>query len=208
MATTKKIISSKIDIFNLEVPASLIAQAIYIYQANSHQGISNTISRGDMNRTTKKVYKQKGTGGARHGSKSAPIFVGGGVTFGPSGMKTPLKSLNQKMKLKALAGILSLYQKENRLELVDISAIKSINTKKAISVINKDDMQNKIAIIHSSESNEALKSFDNIENINLLTARRLNTFNVAKYQKLLLTPKAIEVLAQRLESVLSIKKAK
>lgn len=208
MATAKKTTTSTIDIFNLEVPTSLIAQAIYIYQANSHRGTSKTITRGEMNRTTKKVYKQKGTGGARHGSKSAPIYVGGGITFGPTGIKTPLKSFNQKMKLKALAGILSLYQKENKLETIDLGDLKSVNTKKALSLVNAEDLKKKIAIVHNSESGEALKSFGNVENLNLLTARRLNTFTVAKFQKLLLTPSALEVLSQRLQSVLSIKKAK
>src|SRR3989339_658705 len=139
---TKKVTtttSQDLSIFSLEVSPSLLAQAIHVYQENSHRGVSKTKTRGEINATKKKVYKQKGTGNARHGAKSAPIFVGGGVVFGPTGLKSAPKSLNQKMKVKALAGILSLYQKENRLSLVSATEIKETSTKSAQKALGQDE---------------------------------------------------------------------
>ncbi|KKT36270.1 MAG: 50S ribosomal protein L4, partial [Candidatus Collierbacteria bacterium GW2011_GWA1_44_12] len=122
--TTTTSIAPDFSVFNVEVSPSLISQAIYVYQANSHRGVAKAKTRGEVTASTRKIYKQKGTGNARHGAKSAPIFVGGGVVFGPTGLATPLKSFNQKMKLKALAGILTLYRAEDRLSLLDSKELK------------------------------------------------------------------------------------
>ncbi len=78
--------------------AHILAQAIHIYREDSHRGVAKTKTRGEVDLTKHKVYKQKGTGNARHGAKSSPIYVGGGVAFGPTGYKTSPMSLNQKMK--------------------------------------------------------------------------------------------------------------
>lgn len=209
MPTTKKTTAtSEINLFNLEVSPNLISQAIYVYQANTHRGVSKTKTRGELTRTTKKVYKQKGTGGARHGSKSSPVYVGGGVVFGPLGLKTPLKTLNQKMKLKALAGILSVYQKESRLHSLNTDSLKALNTKEAIKLLPEGVTDHSFAVVHFDESKEALKSLGNISGLDLLSANRLNVFKVAQHAKLLLTPKALEHLTKRLDPVLSIKKSK
>jgi len=90
MATKKVQTTSLQDlsVFNLEVSPALLTQAIYVYQENTHIGTSKVKTRGEVDLTKKKVYKQKGTGNARHGSKSAPIYVGGGVVFGPRGFET------------------------------------------------------------------------------------------------------------------------
>ncbi len=201
--TAPQIINS----FNVEVSPSLIAQAIYVYQANSHRGVAKVKTRGEVNRTTKKVYKQKGTGNARHGSRSAPIYVGGGVVFGPLGISTPLKSLNQKMKLKALAGILNLYQKENRLSLMESTSFKNLSTKEAIKLLPEGYDQKSFAVVHFNESKDVLKSLGNIEGINLLAANRLNVLKVAQNAKLIVTQNAIDQLVKRLEPVM-ITKAK
>lgn len=207
MATTKKPITTKAPkvtteikeasfaMFNKEVSPSLIAQAIHIYQENSHQGVSKTKTRGEIDATKHKVYKQKGTGGARHGSKSAPIYVGGGVVFGPTGYKNTPLSFNQKMKVKALLGILSLYNKENRLSKVNVSTLLTSNTKKAQDVLGKD----KAALVHFDDSKELLNSVSNLNNISLYSARRLNVFNVALMPKLYFTESAINHLVKRLK---------
>lgn len=198
MATTKKSTTTKetnFSVFNKEVSPSLLAQAIHIYQENSHQGVAKTKTRGEVDLTKHKVYKQKGTGNARHGAKSAPIFVGGGVAFGPTGYKNTPLSLNQKMKVKALLGILSLYNKEDRLFSVDVSSLASSSTKKALAIFGKD----KAALVHYDESKELLNSVSNLENISLYSARRLNVFNVALMPKLFLTNSALDHLVKRLK---------
>ena len=131
----------------------------------------------------------------RHGAKSAPIYVGGGVVFGPTGYKNSPLSFNQKMKVKALLGILSLYNKEGRLLSVDVTSLSSSNTKKALDILGKD----KAALVHFDESKEVLNSVSNLKNISLYSARRLNVFNVALMPKLYLTSSALNHLVSRLK---------
>ncbi len=198
MATKKSTttsISQDLSIFSADVKPSLITQAIHVYQENSHRGVSKTKTRGEINATKKKVYKQKGTGNARHGAKSAPIFVGGGVPFGPTGLGSAPKSLNQKMKGQALLGVLSLFQKENRLVMVNSADIKESSTKSAQSVLGTD----KAAFVFFSETQGLLKAISNLSNITILSARRLNAFNTASSPKIFLTPSAYEHLVTRLK---------
>ncbi len=197
MATKKVIKTSTQDlsVFSVEVSPSLIAQAIHVYRENSHRGVSKVKTRGEINKTKRKVYKQKGTGGARHGARSANIYVGGGVTFGPTGHRSVLKDLNQKMKVKALIGTLSLYQKENRLALIDSSEIKDMSTKSAVNVLGSENS----AFVYYDESPGTLKAISNIENVILLSARRLNAYSVASSPKLFLTASAYDHLVSRLK---------
>lgn len=195
---TKKVTttpSQDLSIFSVEVKPALLAQAIHVYQENSHRGIRKTKTRGEITASKRKVYKQKGTGNARHGAKSAPIYVGGGVAFGPTGLQSAPKSLNQKMKVKALVGMLSLYQKENRLALIDSSEIKELSTKSALKVLGKD----KASFVFLDENSGIVKAVSNLENINLLSARRLNAYTVATSPKVFLTPSAFEHLVSRLK---------
>src|SRR3989339_1462857 len=197
---TKKVTtttSQDLSIFSLEVSPSLLAQAIHVYQENSHRGVSKTKTRGEINATKKKVYKQKGTGNARHGAKSAPLYVGGGVPFGPTGLKSAPMSLNQKMKSKALIGMLSHYQKENRITLIDSSEIKDLSTRSALGVLGKSEA----AFVYFNEKPAILKAVSNLENIIMLSARRLNAFTVASSPKLFLTAAAYDHLVNRLKLI-------
>ena len=195
---TKKVqttILPDLSVFNLEISPALLAQAIYIYQENSHVGMSKVKSRGEVDYTKKKVYKQKGTGNARHGAKSAPIFVGGGATFGPQGLKLATKSLNKKMKIKALLGALSLYKKEDRLSTLNTDAIKDFSSKTAVKVLGTD----KLSLVHFKEDPKTLKAIGNLQNITLLSANRLNVYKVVQSPKLVITPSAYTHLIERLK---------
>lgn len=201
MATKKVPTKSLPDlsIFNHEVNPALLAQAIYVYQENTHVGMSKVKTRGEVDLTHKKVYKQKGTGNARHGAKSAPIFVGGGVVFGPRGLKLTRKSLNKKMKLKALLGALSVYKKEDRLSILDTEAIKDYSSKSAVKSLGKD----KLGLVHFREDPNTLKTIGNLKNVILLSANRLNVYKVVTSPKLVITPSAYTHLLERLKSVIS-----
>lgn len=201
---TKKVqttASQDLSVFNQEVSPALLAQAIYVYQENSHAGVSKVKTRGEINLTKHKVYKQKGTGNARHGAKSAPIFVGGGVVFGPRGLKLTPKALNKKMKIKALLGALSLYNKEDRLSLLDTSAIKDSSTKSALKTLGAD----KLGLVHFQEDAKTLKAIANLENVTLLSANRLNVYKVVTNPKLVITPSALTHLVERMKSILTAK---
>jgi large subunit ribosomal protein L4 len=199
MATTKKVQTTSLpdlSFFNVEVSPALLAQAIYVYQENSHVGVSKVKTRGEIDATKRKVYKQKGTGNARHGAKSAPIFVGGGVVFGPRGLKLTPKALNKKMKIKALLGALSLYNKEDRLSILDTTAIKDSSTKSALKVLGAD----KLGLVHFHEDEKTLQAIGNLKNVVLLSANRLNVYKVVQSPKLVITPRAYAHLIERLKS--------
>jgi len=199
--TTATASNQDLGVFNIEVAPKLITQAIYVYQANSHRGVANSKTRGEITASKRKIYKQKGTGNARHGAKSAPIFVGGGVVFGPTGLTTPLKNLNQKMKLKALAGILTLYCTEDRLSVLDSKEMKDKSTKAAIKLLPEDYTKQKTSLVHFGDSPELLKSFSNVKGLTLLAANRLNAFKVSQSAKLILTTTALEYLGKKISTV-------
>src|SRR3989344_6587757 len=94
------------EIFEQPVTAQMLSQAVRVHLANQRQGTQNAKTRAEIARTRKKLYKQKGTGGARHGDRRAPIFVGGGIAHGPKGIKRIL-SLPRQLKRNALKMTLS-----------------------------------------------------------------------------------------------------
>lgn len=206
MATKKTTTSSSstnydLSIFNVEVKPELLAQAIYIYQANSHNQAAKVKTRGEINRTHHKVYKQKHTGNARHGARSANVFVGGGVVFGPTGVLPSPKKLNQKMRLLSLVGILSKYQKENRLKITDLIQTDH-STKSALKSLSISSKDKSITLVHHEDNPKFLKSVQNIEPLKLATASRLNILDIASSKQLLITPNAYQLLVTRLKSVL------
>jgi large subunit ribosomal protein L4 len=121
--------------FQLDVNLDLLAQAKRVYEDGAHPGLRKAKTRSEVIRTKKKVYKQKGTGGARHGSKNAPIFVGGGVAHGPRPLRRVLE-LPKKMKEVALNMAVALKAKNGEVVLVD--GVKKIGkTNEAASFLSK-----------------------------------------------------------------------
>jgi len=206
MATTTAK-TTKISIFKTEVPTELISQAIHVYQANTHRTPSKVKTRGQIRASTRKIWKQKGTGRARHGALSAPIFVGGGIAHGPKGVLANPKSLTKKMKTLSLAGILSLYQKDNRLALVKVPSSKNIlKTKDAISIFPTEALEKSFTLIYSKLTPEQLRGFKNIKNLSLILVSQLNTFKVAQSNRLFFTPEALEEITTKLKPILNRKK--
>src|SRR5258706_10458898 len=113
---------------------ALLAQAIRVYIDRLHIGEAYTKGRGEINRTTKKWYKQKGTGGARHGARSAPIFVGGGVAHGPKGISRTL-TLPTAMKRKATAIAMTQAVKDARVIAGELNFAKTNETQKLIDKV-------------------------------------------------------------------------
>ncbi len=168
-------------VFNEKVNESLLAQAIHVYRDSLHQGTSKTKTRGEVSLTKTKWYRQKGTGRARHGSKSAPIFVGGGVAHGPKGVKRILK-LPKKMKQKALASALSFKAKEKQIAAVkDLSIIKK--TKEAqmlVKMIREGENigNQKITFFVSDKNKGVFRFFRNINRVKIELYSAINAYKV------------------------------
>ena len=162
----------------------LLAQAIRVYENRSHPSLSKVKTRGEVKASTRKIYRQKGTGNARHGAISAPIFVGGGIAHGPKGIKRRLK-LSRKMKKKALGISLSLMAGEKRIFIVDgiSSLIKTRNVSDLIGKITeKEDITGNFGIrVALSEKNKSVyKAMKNIKNVSVQLYSDLSALDVYK----------------------------
>lgn len=165
--------------FDAEVNMRLIAQAMRVYEDGSHVGLAKTKTRAEVNRTTKKLYKQKGTGGARHGSRKAPIFVGGGVAHGPRPLRRIL-NLSTVVKRKALASALSAKVKDGKLVAISgIGAIKKTNEMNSfIKAVGEELNAKKFTFVLSDKNKEARLRTRNLGNSETLPFSDINAYNI------------------------------
>lgn len=164
----------------------LLAQAIRVYENRLHTGRSKTKTRGEINLTTRKWYRQKGTGRARHGAQSAPIFVGGAKAHGPKGVKRVLK-MPIKMRRQALKSAFSIKFAEDRISILEgVSTID--RTKKAAQALGREGKQGKMKItLALSEKNlEKKRFFQNIANLKIIAFKDLNAYDVFFAPRLLI----------------------
>ncbi len=194
-------------VFGLEANDQLLAQAVRVYRSNKRQGTSKVKTRGEVRGSRRKIWKQKGTGNARHGAKSAPIFVGGGVAHGPTGLENWTLKLTKPMKKKALAVALSM-QAQN-IVLVDGLDQLDGKTKSAWAVITKLKLEDKKILVVYEDNTELLqRSFANIKNATLVHSALLNALEVASADSILIQPKAYQSLEDRLVKKTPIKEKK
>lgn len=165
-----------LEIPEVKVNMEILSQAFHVYRDRSHIGFSKTKTRAEINRTTKKVYKQKGTGGARHGSRRAPIYVGGGVAHGRK-MEQKSLSLPQKMRRKALD--VALYLKAKNKDMVAVSGLETLKkTKEAQALLNKLDFLGKKVIVLSDKNKAVVKVLSNLVNTKVVGIKNLNAYEV------------------------------
>lgn len=175
----------------------LLAQAIRVYENKKHPSLSKTQTRAEVTASTRKIYRQKGLGLARHGAKSAPIFVKGGIAHGPRGLKRKL-TLPKKMKKKALSIALSMKAKEGNLAFATgIEKIKK--TKEAQKLLDtivekekKGKYPNKITLALSSDNKDAVLYFRNLEDVEIVLHKNLNAYNVFYAGFLVIDKDAVE----------------
>jgi len=173
-----KTIDGNFDLVAKEAHPSLIAQAIRVYGAQVHHHLGHVKTRGEVNISTRKIYKQKGTGNARHGAKSAPIFVGGGIAHGPKGMQRPLNLLSQ-VRAQALAGLLFLAEKQKKVVGLEISGIKKTKEASAILSLVAKEKPFKKGLLLLSPKNQAIKlCFRNLSNLRAIPLTSVNVFDI------------------------------
>lgn len=173
---------------------SLLAQAIRVYEDRTHFGLNKVKTRAEVNMTRKKLYKQKGTGGARHGSKSAHIFVGGGVAHGPTGMKRDLV-LPLNMKKKALTVALSSKFADKKAILVDglTKIAKTNEASKLITTLKKlSDVKSQALVVLGNDAVKISRFFKNIKDTETVKFSDLNAFLVLKKSLILIDSNVFE----------------
>ncbi|MBU0576554.1 50S ribosomal protein L4 [Patescibacteria group bacterium] len=184
-------------VFAAKVNQPLLAQGIRVHLANQRQGTSKVKTRSEVARTKKKLYRQKGTGGARHGSKNAPIFVGGGVAHGPTGNANWKLKMTRSLKNQALISALSA-QKDQIIVWDGLNELEG-KTKLAAKLLYKMvDQKDKTLVVVTKFKPEMLQSLRNIENILLTKVVRLNIYEVALVDKIIMTSEAVKELEDRL----------
>lgn len=158
----------------------LLSQAIKVYQDRRHPGTAKVKTRGEVAISTRKIYRQKGTGGARHGAKSAPIFVGGGVAHGPKGIKRVL-TLSRKMRRMALTSALAL--KASRGELVLVEGLKTLSkTKQAdqfLQLVKQAAPKVKrMSLVVGQDRVQIRKVLGNLPGLKILGGGELNAYDL------------------------------
>ena len=155
---------------------TLLAQALRVYEDRSHFGLAKTKTRAEVERTKKKWYRQKGTGGARHGAKSAPIFVGGGVAHGPRPVKREL-SLPKKMARQAFSVALTLRVKEGK--VWGVKGLETLKKTKDIKgLVEKIGKKQKFTVALSEKNLSARRYLRNLKNADILPFKSLNAYKV------------------------------
>lgn len=194
-------------LFATQVNKPLIAQAIRVYLANQRQGTSAVQTRSNVNRTKAKVYRQKGTGNARHGSRNAPIFVGGGVAHGPSGEQNWSLSLSKKQKQVALASALTLQSAQTVVS--DIPLETSGKTKYAARFLKSIGPKfRKCLLVLHANTESTRRSFANIPSVTICSVAKLNVLDVMSADIIVFTSQAIADLEQRFVKENKTEKAK
>ncbi len=190
--TTVKEVSLNPKVWEVPYSADLIAQVLYVFFNNERKGTSAVKGRGDVSGGGKKPWKQKGTGRARAGSIRSPLWVGGGVTFGPINRNWK-RSINKKMVKKATSMILSKRLADNNLTFVDIDTDKEL--KDLRNTLSKG-IDSKTLIIAGNENiSLALR---NIPSINVIDPMKVNVKNIVNAKKVLVDNESVKILEDRL----------
>lgn len=180
-------------IFEEEVNVGLMHQAYVRQMANARLGTHNTLRRGEVRLTGAKVYRQKGTGRARHGARSAPIFVGGGVAMGPHPRKYT-KAMPKKMRRKAIRCALSALVRDEQLVLVDNLEFDAPKTKQARQMIAALTGGENALVVLGNKNENVARSVHNLPKAHVILANYLNIRDLFKYDKVILPLDALEVI--------------
>ena len=174
-------------IFSIK-PEKKLIQSIIDWQLNRFKSrTAKTKQRNEIKGSTAKIYAQKGTGGARHSSRKAPLFVGGGVAHGPKGSVYREKKINKKVKKIGLLQILSQKNKSNSLFVVDDFKSEIKKTKIFNKFLEKNKLKNCLIISDKNSKLQITKSARNIPNIKIIDQEGANVYDLLKYKNVVFT---------------------
>jgi large subunit ribosomal protein L4 len=182
-------------IFGLEPRADIIHRVVQWQLNKRQQGTHQAKSRGEISRTTKKLGPQKGSGGARHGSRKAGIFVGGGKAFGPR-FRSHETALNKKIRALGLRHALSSKAKDQSLVILD-SAASDGKTKSLARAFEQLGLANALIIDGAAVNENFARAARSIPNIDVLPVQGINVYDILRRKKLVLTKAAVEALEAR-----------
>ena len=185
------IIASKIN-------RKLVSNLLYKTNANYKGRKAKTKQKNEIIGSTSKIYAQKGTGNARHASRKAPIFVGGGIAHGPKGqLSYKIRKLNKTEKKKSIASLIS--EKTQNKDLIILSDFKSEikKTKEMNSILKKFEILNSLLILDKSSKDKVERSIRNIPNTKVTDINHFSAFDIIKFKKVVFTESSVKELEKR-----------
>lgn len=186
-------------VFSAPVNQQLIAQAVRVYLSNQRQGTSKTKTRSEIARSKKKWFKQKGTGNARHGARTPNIFVGGGVSHGPTGLQNYSLKMSASQRQNALKSALSA-QKDQILVCDDLTQLDGKTSSAQKMLVKLLPEASRILVILDKPSQMVLRSLRNMPSVLMTSSALLTTFEVASADAIVFTKESVKALEARLAS--------
>ena len=185
-------------IFSAKINKRLINNVLYKTNANYKGRHAKTKQQNEVAGPTSKIYAQKGTGNARHASRKAPIFVGGGVAHGPKGeLAYKKRKLNKNEKKLSIASIISEKNKNKNLIILSDFSNEIKKTKEMYSIVKKFEFTNSLLIVDKNSMNKIEKAVRNIPNIKITDINHFSAFDMIKYKKVVLTESSVKELEKR-----------
>jgi large subunit ribosomal protein L4 len=178
-------------VFGIEPNAHVMREAVVMQQASTRQGTHAVKNRSEVRGGGAKPWRQKGTGRARHGSMRSPIWVGGGVVFGPTPRSYSYK-LPKKMRRLALKSALSSKVKEDNLVVLEGLSLEAPKTKEIVTILKALDVDSKALIVTAEEDVTVEKSVNNLPNVKTIPVSQLNVLDLIAYDKLIISKAAAE----------------
>ena len=181
-------------VFGVEINEHLVHQAVVLQLANNRQGTQKAKTRSEVSGGGRKPWRQKGTGHARQGSTRAPQWTGGGIVFAPKPRDYSFK-MNKKEKRAALCSALSSKVAESQIIVLDEFKLDEIKTKKFVEVMNNLKASKALVVLEGENKNVVL-SGRNIPTVKVTATNEINTYDVLKYETLVVTKAAVEKLEE------------
>jgi len=185
-------------IINLKVNYKLIKQVIDWQLNHLKPRTAKTKQRNEIRGSTRKIVAQKGTGGARHASKKAPLFVGGGVAHGPKGAVYKIKKINKKIRKLALAQTLSKKNLEKNLYILGDVKKEIKKTKEFNNFLISNNLSHALIVSDAESEKNINKSARNIKNIKIISEKGANIYDLLKYKNVILTLSSIKSIENRI----------
>ena len=185
-------------IFSAKINKKLVNTVLYKTNANYKGRHAKTKQQNEVSGPTSKIYAQKGTGNARHASRKAPIFVGGGIAHGPKGeLSYKKRKLNKSEKKQSIASLISDKIKNNNLLIFSDFSSKIKKTKEMNLILKKFQISNSIIILDKNSKDNVEKSIRNIPNIKVTDINHFSAFDIVKFEKVVFTETSVKELEKR-----------
>lgn len=188
-------VSLKGEVFNVEVNNSAMFDAVNVYRSNMRQATSKTKKRDEVSGGGKKPWRQKGTGRARAGSSRSPIWVGGGIVFGPTGDQNYALQQNKKEHRLALKSALTLKVKDG-LKVVDNLELKEIKTKSFVEIVKALKAEGRILVVLTDVEENLALSARNLTNVTITVPTNVSVYDLLNNQSVIMSKAAVKALEE------------